>query len=365
MRFLLFPVLLLLSYIAGNVYIYWHIRRAMPPLRRRWRVAFALLYWCCVLLTPSFFLIPQDMELPPRLTHVVYNIGNSWLVFTLYMVLALGLTDLLRLCKIRLRHRLLIPLAAVLLLLGYGYYCHRFPVVRQVELDLRTSASGEGRMLKAVCLSDIHLGFSTDRAALSRYVDLISSLHPDVVLIAGDLIDRSVTPLYEERMAEELARLSAPMGIYMVPGNHEYISGIEKSVRFLRSTPIRLLRDSVADLPGGIQIVGRDDRYNRTRLSRDEILAGTDAARPVIILEHQPHDLQALARTHADLQFSGHTHRGQVWPFNLLTDLLFEQSHGLRKWGGTQVYVSSGLSLWGPPFRIGTRAELVLFHIRY
>ena len=88
---------------------------------------------------------------------------------------------------------------------------------------------------------------------LKEYVDMINAQHPDLILIGGDLIDNSLTPLYKENMAEELARLKAPLGIYMVPGNHEYISGIRKSMQFINETPIRLLRDNVVTLPGGIQ----------------------------------------------------------------------------------------------------------------
>lgn len=95
---------------------------------------------------------------------------------------------------------------------------------------------------------------------------MINGQNPDLILIGGDLIDNSVIPLYAENMAEELTELKAPLGIYMVPGNHEYISGIDKSIQFIQNTPIQLLRDSVVTLPCGIQLIGRDDRSNARRL---------------------------------------------------------------------------------------------------
>ena len=162
---------------------------------------------------------------------------------------------------------------------------------------------------------------------------------------------------------EELAELKAPLGIYMVPGNHEYISGIRKSMQFINETPIRLLRDEIVTLPGGIQIIGRDDRSNTSRLSLQELAKNMDPAKPVILLDHQPYDLSDTEKAGIDLQFSGHTHRGQVWPISLITDHLFDQSYGYRRWGNSHIYVSSGLSLWGPPFRIGTDSELVVFNI--
>ena len=188
---------------------------------------------------------------------------------------------------------------------------------------------------------------------------------PDLILIGGDLIDNSVTPLYTENMQEELSQLKAPQGIYMVPGNHEYISGIKKSAEFIRSTPIQLLRDTVITLPNGVQIAGRDDRHNPSRLSLRTLSQNINPAQPVILLDHQPYDLQNTEKAGIDLQFSGHTHRGQIWPMSLLTDYLFQQSHGYRQWGNSHVYVSSGLSLWGPPFRIGTNSEMVVFNIAF
>ena len=149
----------------------------------------------------------------------------------------------------------------------------------------------------------------------------------------------------------------------MVPVNHEYISGIRKSMQFIKETPIHLLRDEVVTLPGGIQIIGRDDRSNKSRLSLQELVKNIDPAKPVILLDHQPYNLSDTENAGIDLQFSGHTHRGQVWPISLITDHLFDQSYGYRKWGNSHIYVSSGLSLWGPPFRIGTDSELVVFNI--
>lgn len=196
---------------------------------------------------------------------------------------------------------------------------------------------------------------------------MINAARPDVVLIAGDLIDMSVTPLWQERMQEVLQRLEAPLGIYLVPGNHEFISGIRESEAFIGKTPIVLLRDSVVCLPNGVQIVGRDDRTNRRRLPASELLAKADAARPILVLDHQPYDdqLEQIAAAGADFALCGHTHDGQVWPMNFVTDALYRQPHGYGRWGKMQVYVSSGLGLWGPPFRIGTDSELVIIDFRF
>jgi predicted MPP superfamily phosphohydrolase len=165
-------------------------------------------------------------------------------------------------------------------------------------------------------------------------------------------------------MEEELCELKASMGIYMGMGNHEYISGAEECEEFLRVTPVKLLRDSIVTLPCGVQIAGRDDRTNRSRKSLEKLVTECDKAKPIIVLDHQPYNLAEADKAEIDMQFSGHTHRGQVFPLNLLTDRMYEQSHGYRHWSHAHIIVSSGLALWGPPFRIGTKSELVVITLR-
>ena len=226
-------------------------------------------------------------------------------------------------------------------------------------------ADTDGQSLKVVAISDIHLGYATNKTMLAGYVDMINAQRPDIVLIGGDLIDNSVAPLRYEHMEEELSKIYAPLGVYMVPGNHEYISGIEESEKFIAQTPIVLLRDSVAILPNQIQLIGRDDRHNKGRKTLGQLTANLDKSKPVILLDHQPYDLEKTEEAGVDLQFSGHTHRGQVWPMNWIVDHLFELSYGIKKIGNSTIYVSSGLSLWGPPFRIGTDSEMVVFNITF
>lgn len=122
--------------------------------------------------------------------------------------------------------------------------------------------------------------------------------------------------------------------------------------------------DSVVTLPNGIQIIGRDDRSNPKRKNLKQLMIQTDASKPTILIDHQPYKLAETEEAGIDLQFSGHTHEGQAWPLNMITKKIFEQSYGYRKWGKSQIYVSSGLSLWGPPFRIGTDSEMIVFLIK-
>ena len=232
------------------------------------------------------------------------------------------------------------------------------------RLNITLDKPIEGGQMKIVAISDVHLGDGTGKEQMRKYAEMINAEKPDLILIAGDLIDNSTEPLYRERMQEELSMLKATMGIYSVAGNHEYISGINKSAQFLSETPVTLLRDTILTLPDGVQIIGRDDRSNRRRRELEDMMAEANAERPIIVIDHQPYNLHKSDSLKVDLHLSGHTHRGQVWPVSILTDKMYEQSHGYRKWSHSHIFVSCGLSLWGPPFRIGTNSDMAVINLK-
>ena len=364
-----FFLAMMLAYLAGNVYIYIKALYVLSALPSGYKILVSILFW---ILASSLFisLFTRDVTFPLWLSKFLYTAGSSWMVFTLYMVIALIFIDIVRLCipnfaPFVAKYGFSIAAGFVLLILAYGYYNYKNPKINKINIMTDKNASHD--IIKIVAVSDVHLGNGTGKKQLGKYVELINAQKPDLILIAGDLIDNSVTPLYRENMAEELNRLDAPMGIYMVPGNHEYISGISKVEEFLKNTPIQMLRDTVVTLPCGttsgygITIIGRDDRFNRNRKSLEELMAGVNHSNFTdILLDHQPYELAKTDSLGIAIQVSGHTHRGQVWPLNWLTDNLYEQSHGYRKWQNTHIYISSGLSLWGPPFRIGTESEIVV-----
>lgn len=325
------------------------------------RITFTLLFWIASL---SLFIAIglRDGALPSWLSHALFAVGSVWLVFMLYMVLSLALFDILHHFIPSLQHGVWYALAITSALMIYGYINYRMPRTEHLTIDIDKPI--EGGTCRMVAISDVHLGYGTDREDLARYVDMINSQNPDVVVIVGDLIDNSITPVIEGDMLEEMRRINAPEGIYMVPGNHEYISGITHCVEHIAQSPIVVLRDSVVTLRSGIQLVGRDDRFNKRRKPLDSLLMNANSKLPTVVLDHQPYDIATSDRLRVDIHLSGHTHRGQVWPLNWATDIMYDQSHGYRKWSHTHAYVSSGLSLWGPPFRIGSNSELVVIDIK-
>ena len=349
----------MIAYTCGNIYLFVRSLQQFSPLPLWGKVAFGILFW--VMALALFIAIgARDVAIPEMVAHTLFRVGSVWMVFLLYMVLSLLVVDVIHLA---LPHfgGFYYALGFTICLLIYGNWNYHHPRIENIEIEIEKPLA---KPLRVVAVSDIHLGYGTDKKALQKYVALINEQQPDIILIGGDLIDNSVKPVRAQRMQEELQELKASQGVYMAMGNHEYISGVKECSALLEDTPIGLLRDSIVTLNSGIQIIGRDDRTNPKRRPLEELVAECDKTKPIIVIDHQPYALAEADSLGVDFQFSGHTHRGQVFPLNLLMDRIYEQSHGYRHWSHAHIYVSSGLSLWGPPFRIGTYSDIAVITIK-
>ncbi|MDR2763564.1 MAG: metallophosphoesterase [Tannerella sp.] len=360
----IFIILMLAAYLGGNGYICLRGLQALrhfPPVVK-W--VFGGVVWISALSILLTFVFRHSRLSASSWAHFFFEYSTGWLVFTLYMVLFLLCCDLFRLF-FHFQYGFISALTLTACLLVYGFLHYQRPSVQEINLTVNKPVTSAGDTFRIVAVSDLHLGMGTACGQLEKYIHMINGQRPDLILIGGDLIDNSIIPVQERQMEQTLSQLRAELGIYMVPGNHENISGIADCVSYLRRTPICLLRDSVVRLPNGIQIVGRDDRSNPLRKPLSQLVGDMDAAFPVIVLDHQPVELAQAVDAGADLLFCGHTHNGQVWPMNWLTSRLFEIAYGYEKRGNTNIYVSSGLALWGPPFRIGSRSEMVVFNLSF
>lgn len=341
-------------------YVGWHLWRVTPvgwPLKLFVTGLFVL--WMA-----SFFVGFFMMEhVPVKLAVVWYEVGNTWLIAFLYLLLLFMVADVATLSHL-LPHSYLkdspaglfavVAVMTVVLSLGGMQYHHK----HREELNLTTEKALQ-KPLTIVMASDLHLGYHNRKEELSRWVQLINAENPDLVLIGGDIIDRSLRPVLYDHSDEELRRIKAP--VYAVLGNHEYFSGVEEAERFFRDAHIQLLKDSVVHAMG-VDIIGRNDRTARRRAAVNDLVAGLSGFS--ILLDHQPYHLEEAERAGIDFQFSGHTHRGQVWPLSWITDFLYEKSWGHHQRGKTRYYVSSGLGIWGPKIRIGTRSEYLVLHLK-
>lgn len=355
--FLVLPLI----YMCANGYLYLRLLQGLALLPLWVKVIISLLFWIAAF---SLFMaiVLRETQLPSWFHRALFTTGSVWMGFLLYSVMLLIVADLAKLAIPTMGHVLWYVLPATCVILLCGYFNYRHPKVEHIEVSV--GKEFDGGDLRVVAISDVHLGYGTGIKSLERYVELINAQHPDLVLIVGDLVDNSIKPLIDKPFDKVLSGITAPLGVYMVPGNHEYISGIDKVSDSLKETPITLLRDSVVTLPNGVQIIGRDDRANRHRKSLEELLSRTAADRPAIVLDHQPYALAEANSLKVDMLLCGHTHHGQLFPFNLLVDCMYDQGHGYRKWSNSHIWVSSGLSLWGPPFRIGTNSDMAVIELR-
>lgn len=346
-------------YLAANGYvlarIFKNVLNGFPLLKVACSLFFGLMIMCLV-----FFFTIKGIDLPMSMQRTIYLCGTSWLIVILFATITFALFDIAKLVMPSFEYGTHCAIGLTVIILALGYKNYQNPDINRFDIQTDKKISSP---IKVVAVSDVHLGVGTNKTILKRYVNMINAEQPDLIIIAGDLIDNSVEPLFLQNMQEELSCLKAPMGIFMAPGNHEYISNIDSCQKFLNQTPVKMLRDSIVRLDCNLNIICRDDKHNRNRKPLEELMRSADKNAVYLLLDHQPFDVAKKDSLGIDIQFSGHTHRGQVWPVSLITDALFEQSHGYRKWDNSHVYVSSGLSLWGAPFRIGTNSDMAVFTI--
>lgn len=241
----------------------------------------------------------------------------------------------------------------------------RPPRIRRVSIPLPRLRSGAARPPRIAMVSDIHLGPMRGAAQTRMIVELINDLDADVVAVVGDLVDGSVAELASA--VAPLANLRSRYGTYFVSGNHEYFTGYQQWVTELPKHGLRLLRNERVELPGGFDLAGVNDVNGSRHEDGPDLataLAGRDESRAVVLLAHQPVVAREAARLGVDLQLSGHTHGGQMWPFHLAVRATGQPViSGLDEVDGMPIYVSNGAGFWGPPVRVGAAPEIALIEL--
>jgi predicted MPP superfamily phosphohydrolase len=215
-------------------------------------------------------------------------------------------------------------------------------------------------------LSDLHLGTLLNRRWLERLTHRVTAMHPDLIVIVGDLVDGNAA--HVQSLVPALSMMKAPLGVWAVTGNHEYYAGLERSVRVFDNAGIRLLRDEHQIVAPGIILAGVDDLTVRRggAPGRDAISKALAEREPgaTILLSHSPIDAEIAAEKGAGLMLCGHTHHGQIWPFSYLVRIQYAMLGGRYTVRGMPVIVSRGVGTWGPRMRLWHPSEIVLIHLR-
>ncbi len=306
--------------------------------------------------------IPQWIEL-------ICSLSAPWLGTSLCLFLAL---DLLRLCPMvafsdaQRRWTALGGWSFVALFILWGLWTAAHPVIRRYDLVLPSLQ----RPLKALVVSDFHLGsLGMPKHKLAKTAEMIAQEAPDVVLIAGDVLDWDFAPLEDPEVLELLSRIRAPLGVFACLGNHDNFMGMQSTiVEVLARSGIRALYDEAVTVPeAGLTIAGRADPSGfRARRDRKNLADLTERPRPgetLILLDHNPERFSEAADYGAALQISGHTHNGQYFPANLLVKFFYEKPWGVLRKGGSTLFTTCGVGTWGAPVRQGSVAEIAVLNL--
>jgi uncharacterized protein len=378
--FIIFFSVIIVLYGLINTYIYIRGLQAIPSSSslRHW---FTFVFWFLALSYFSARLLERFAL--SRFTDGLIWIGSFWLGAMVYFLLILLTIDVFRLINYivpffpdiitkNYQHAKFITaciVTGIVLLVVIGSRINQMtPQIK--TLDLTINKKSPMKQLNVVMVSDVHLGTIICNSHFVRIVEKINSLNPDVVLFVGDLVDEDIEPVIRQNLGETLRKIKSKYGIYAATGNHEYIGGVEEACKYLAEHGVVMLRDSMVKVADACIFIGREDvsirQFNgHQRKSLSELMNTVDKSLPVILMDHQPLHLNEAVEQGADLQVSGHTHNGQLWPFNYIANAVYEVSWGYKKKGSTHIYVSCGVGTWGPPMRSGNTPEVVNLKLKF
>lgn len=363
-------------YGLANYYIFVRGLHALRPAGT-FRIAYIVVFiFLAVSFIAAMFLERADII---TLGKPLSWIGSFWLGAFVYFLLIIAAIDLLRLANHFIHffpsfitsnpaHAARIAaysvISVVALAVIYGFINAHFVRVRTFDVKIAKQA-GVRKTLNIAMASDIHLSSIINSGRITAIVYKLNSLNPDIVLLPGDIVDGDLNPVVRQNLGEALRQIKAPLGVWAITGNHEYIGGVEKACDYITEHGVKMLRDSTVFIDSSLYLVGREDRSARKRKSLSELMVDVDKKYPVILMDHQPFHLEEAEENGVDLQLSGHTHYGQLWPFNYITDMVYELAYGYLTKGSTHIYVSSGVGTWGPPLRIVANPEIADFRLTF
>jgi predicted MPP superfamily phosphohydrolase len=377
-QMIVFFTIALTIYSLVNIYVFYNGYRAIPALQNH-----RLLYIITCFLLAVLFIVAKILESKhSSVISDIFNIvGGFWLAFMLYGFLFFLLSDIILLILripgivhgdnifiFRKWSFIIIASVSTLLIVG-GFISAIIPVTKEYNITINKPA-GNIKTLRIAAVSDIHLGSIIRKRSLKKMSSIINDLKPDLVLLLGDIVDGEIGPVLRGDLLQYFTCPKCVDGLYAITGNHEFIGGAARTIPYIESKGIRILKDEMVILDGGIQLIGRIDRdsfrfYRKERMPLGELMKQADTSKPVILLDHQPFHLDESVKYGVDLELSGHTHNGQMWPLNYVTAMIYELSYGYLKKGNTNFIVSSGYGLWGPRVRSGSRSEVLLINITF
>jgi len=289
-------------------------------------------------------------------TRIFYTLASAWMGISFYLLFMLIIYLLLSFFVPLPREGAgIIIIALTTIISAYSIYKSYLLKITEIEIPLK----GLKQDIKAVHLSDIHIGSIRNSGYMERIMAETNQIDPDVVFITGDMVDGSAR--LHKHTFKAIDSLNAPA--FFVTGNHETYEGLEEVFRVLGGTKLKILQGEVVEFRG-VQVVGVGYSHQGDHLKNTLSSIKIQDEKPSILLYHLPVGLEEVNAAGIDLQLSGHTHNGQMIPFNFLVKIMFHYISGFYEYNGTQLYVSQGTGTWGPPMRLGSRCELVVIQLK-
>jgi len=362
-----------LAYIIPNIYVFFRINYLF--IGKGYKLWYTLIYVLLVAVYPLTRYLPDnEMNLAIQ---ILDTISGYLLPFYLYLFLSLLVYDLflllnllLKIVPVQTRKSFLYRFYAlstliflsVIVVIGGVINLNTIRVSKyQISVPKKNSKI---ESLRVAFVSDIHIEQNLNPRFLEQFVKKVNVLQPDILLYGGDIVEGDSENETSEEMESILKKVQTKYGTFGVIGNHEFYGGQEDGV-FFRKAQIKLLNDTIINIDNAFYLAGRYDQHFRNRKSISEILQNTSDDLPIILMDHRPTQLEEVSKTSTDVQFSGHTHNGQLFPINFIIHRMYELSWGYKKIGDTHFFVSSGLRLWGPPVKTAGKSEIMLVDINF
>ncbi|OOF67749.1 metallophosphoesterase [Rodentibacter caecimuris] len=255
--------------------------------------------------------------------------------------------------------RLLYPISLITIICLSVYNAYVPKIIHySIQLDKPLSSP-----IRIGIASDLHLGILFGNQQLDKLTQIMQDEKVDIILLPGDIMDDNIDAYLAENMQSHLTKLTAPLGVYATLGNHDFFGYQAEISTEIRQAGLTLLKDQSITINNKLVLIGRNDDLYIARPDTKELLKSVDTSLPIIVLDHRPTDIETHSALPIDIQVSGHTHRGQIFPANLLTALLYRLDYGYEKIGNGHFFVTSGYGFWGIPMRLGSQSEVIIVDV--
>ncbi len=369
----MFSFYLTLAYTIPNIYVF--LRIMFLFIGKKYRLLYTVIY----LMLAAVFPVTRYLShmVPDSLMQVLSAVSDYLLPFFLYVFIFLLLYELLLLFNLLFR----LVSKGVRKSSSYRTYALSSIVVLSLAvvaggiINLNTIRASRYQIavpkgnsqldnLRVAFVADFHLEENFSVKYVEQFVRKVNALEPDIMLYGGDIVEGRDENRIPEEIISALQNVKSKYGAFGVLGNHESY-GSSGDGTFYERAGITLLRDTILNIGNAFYLAGRDDERFRDRKSAEEILQNGTSGMPVIMLDHRPTRLEEISLTPVDVQFSGHTHNGQLFPINFIIGSMYELAWGYKKVRNTHFFVTSGLRLWGPPVKTAGKSEIVVVDVEF